>query len=135
MRCCSIVSLPFRGSGNGNRRQLPGNLRKRFSPMSLSPNLELLLIGCGIGLGIAAVGGFTEYWISLRRDEYEGQQRLPGCLFYVVGGLAVAGIMAMATSVLAGKGIMPALIVGAGVLGGFYTGFICLFILWFLINR
>ena len=129
MRCCSIVSLPFRGSGNGNSSKLPGNPRKRFSPMSLSPNLELFLIGSGIGLGIATLGGFTEYWISLRRDGYEGRRRLPGCLFYVIGGLAVAGIIAIATSILAGKGIMPALIMGAGVLGGFYTGFICLFIL------
>jgi hypothetical protein len=103
--------------------------------MSLSSNLTLLLIGSGIGLGVAVAGGFAEYWVSLRWEDSEAQQRLPGCLFYVIGGLAVAGIIGIATSFLLGKGIMPALIVGAGVLGGFYVGFIFLFILWLLVNR
>lgn len=103
--------------------------------MSLSPNSTLLLIGTGIGLGIAAIGGFVEYWTSLRSKGNEAQHRLPGCLFYVAGGLALAGIIAIVASFLFNGSIGPALIVGAGVLGGFYIGFVLLFILWLVVER
>ncbi len=135
MRWYSVVSLPIRDTSNGSGRKLRCYQRKRLSLMSLSPNLTLFLIGSGIGLGVAAIGGIAEYWVSLRGGDDERQRRLPGCLFYVIGGLAVAGVIGMVTSFLLGKGIMPALILGAGVLGGFYIGFILLFILWFLVNR
>ncbi len=62
-------------------------------------------------------------------------RRLPGCLLYVVGGLALAGIVSIVASLFSNGGIGPALILGAGVLGGFYVGFIFLFIIWFLLER
>ena len=103
--------------------------------MSLSSNLTLLLIGAGIGLGVAVIGGLAEYWTSRRSDGFAAQHRLPGCLFYVAGGLVLAGIIAVVASFLFKGGIWPALILGAGVLGGFYVGFAFLFILWFLLER
>jgi hypothetical protein len=47
----------------------------------------------------------------------------------------LAGIIATGASILFNGGIQPALIVGAGVLGGFYLGFALLFVLWFLVER
>ncbi len=103
--------------------------------MSVSPNLTLLLIGAGAGLTVALIGGLVEYWVSMRANGSAVQHRLPGCLFYVSGGLALAGIIAIAASVLFNRGIEPALVIGAGVLGGFYLGFAFLFALWFLVER
>ena len=54
---------------------------------------------------------------------------------YVAGGLALAGIVALVASFLLSGGILPALILGAGVLGGFYVGFSCLFVVWTFLNR
>ena len=106
-----------------------------YLPMSLSTDLTLLIAGAGIGLGIAIVGAFSEYWLSIRSSAADRPYQLPGCLLYVVGGLALAGIVSLVTSLLLNGSIKPALIVGAGVLGGFYVGFVLLFILWLLINR
>lgn len=103
--------------------------------MSLNTNLTLLIIGTGIGLGIALIGGVAEYWLSLRSDTADEPRKLPGCLLYVVGGLALAGLVSVIASFLFNGGIGPALILGAGVLGGFYVGFLLLFILWFLVER
>ncbi len=98
-------------------------------------NGSLFLVGTGIGLLIALIGGIVEYWISLRHGAQEGGQRLPGCLLFVGGGLGVAGIIAVITSLIINQGITDALIVGAGTLTGFYAGFFLLFSIWFLLNR
>ncbi len=106
-----------------------------YTIMGLSTNLTLLIGGLGIGLGIALLGGVAEYRLSLRASADTGERRLPGCLLYVAGGLALAGIVSIAASLFSNGGIRPALVLGAGVLGGFYVGFIVLFIIWFLIER
>jgi hypothetical protein len=46
----------------------------------------------------------------------------------------MAGIVAIVASLLATGGIMPALVMGAGVMTGFYGGFILLVGLWFLLD-
>jgi hypothetical protein len=103
--------------------------------MDLSPNLILLIAGTIVGLLIALIGGIAEYWFSFRSDADGEFNRLPGCLLYVIGGLALAGIFSIAFSFLFTGGIRTALILGAGVLGGFYVGFIFLFLLWLLLER
>lgn len=103
--------------------------------MGLSQNFTLLLIGTGIGLAFAVIGGFAEYWSSLRTNGSKVQHRLPGCLLYAAGGLALAGIIAMVASFYFSGSIGSALVLGAGVLGGFYIGFACLFFLWIFIER
>ncbi|MDX1414845.1 MAG: hypothetical protein R3293_11690 [Candidatus Promineifilaceae bacterium] len=92
-------------------------------------NLTLFLAGAGFGLGIALAGGLVEYWLSLRPG-VERSFSQPGCLLFVTGGLALAGFIAIIASFVVDGGIGKALIVGAGVLSGFYTGFIISFSLW-----
>jgi hypothetical protein len=92
--------------------------------MSLSSNITLLLIGAGISLAAAAIGSFLEYWLSLRTNGNNGRRRLPGCLFYVAGGLALAGIIALVGSFLFNGVIQPAHIVGVGLIFGFFLGFV-----------
>ena len=103
--------------------------------MSLSSNLALLIIGTGIGLGIAMIGAFSEYWRSFRSSTVQKPYQLPGCMLFVIGGLSMAGIVSLIISFFLNGSIKPALVLGAGVLGGFYVGFGLLFILWLLIKR
>jgi hypothetical protein len=102
--------------------------------MDPSTNLVLFIAGVIIGLLVALIGGIVEYWLSLRRNGTGESNRLPGCLLYVSGGLVVAGIISLAASFLLTGGIRPALVLGAGVLSGFYVGFIFLFVLWLLLE-
>jgi hypothetical protein len=101
--------------------------------MAENLSLTFFLIGLAIGSGIAFVGGLVEYILHLRR---RGRPRpgTPSCLLYAAGGLVLAGIVAIGASLLATGGIKPALIMGAGVMTGFYGGFILLVGLWFLID-
>ena len=108
---------------------------RNFLPMSLSSNLALLIIGTGIGLGIAMIGAFSEYWRSFRSSTVQKPYQLPGCMLFVIGGLSMAGIVSLIISFFLNGSIKPALVLGAGVLGGFYVGFGLLFILWLLIKR
>jgi hypothetical protein len=101
----------------------------------LHTNGSLFLIGIGIGLSIAFIGGLVEYWISLRPAVTEEPRRLPSCLLFTTGGLAIAGIAAMIVSIIFNGGVWEALIMGGGVLIGFYAGFLLLFSLWLILNR
>lgn len=93
----------------------------------------LFVIGLIIGAGVAAIGGLIEYFLHLRRNR-EPRFGVPGCLVYAVGGLGLAGLAAIVTSFIVSGSAVPALIMGAGVLTGFYGGFILLVGLWFLIE-
>ena len=55
---------------------------------------------------------------------------MPGCLVYTVGGLIVAGVVAIIVSIITTGGPGPALLMGAGVLTGFYAGFILMVLIW-----
>jgi hypothetical protein len=101
--------------------------------MAENLSLTYFLIGLALGSGVAFAGGIIEYVLHLRR---RGQPRAgaPSCLLYAAGGLILTGIAAVGASLLATGGIKPALIMGAGVLTGFYGGFILLVGLWFLID-
>lgn len=103
--------------------------------MSFSPNLTLLLSGAVIGLGTALLGGFIEYWFSLRPNGNQAQRRLPGCLFYFAGGLVLAGAASLLVSFFVYGAFRPALTIGAGVISGFFIGFVILFGIWLLLER
>jgi hypothetical protein len=122
----------YHSSSTGKHQQQEKNPHPEKAPMSLSPNLTLLLAGAGIGFGCALVGAVTEYWFSLRGNGNRPQRRLPGCLFYIAGGLALAGVIAVVVSLFVIGDIRPALTLGAGLFGGFFLGFVLFFSVWLL---
>lgn len=95
---------------------------------------SLFLIGGSIGFSVALLGAAADYWLHLRRGTAPARG-MPGCLVYTIGGLVLAGIVALAASLLLTGGVWPALILGAGVLAAFYLGFIVLFLLWVLVEH
>ena len=99
--------------------------------MDQSSNLTLFVIGLAIGVGTATLGGVVDFVLHLRRQR-EPSFGVPGCLVYTIGGLIVAGVVAIITSLVMTGNIGPALVMGGGVLVGFYTGFILLVVLWFV---
>jgi len=98
--------------------------------MDQSSNLTLFLIGLAIGTGTAVLGGVVDFVLHLRRQR-EPSFGVPGCLVYTIGGLILAGVAAIITSLVMTGSIGPALVIGGGVLLGFYGGFIVLVGLWF----
>lgn len=92
-------------------------------------NLTLFLIGLAIGGGVAILGGLVDYALHLRRNR-EPRFGVPGCLVYTVGGLILAGVVAIIVSFMTTGGPLPALVMGAGVIAGFYAGFILMVVAW-----
>ena len=99
--------------------------------MDQSSNLTLFLIGLAIGAATAALGGAVDFFLHLRRRR-EPKFGVPGCLVYTIGGLILAGIVALIVSLVVTGSLSPALVMGGGVLVGFYSGFILLVLLWFV---
>lgn len=102
--------------------------------MVLSSNLNLFLLGLALGAGVAVLGGLTEYFLHLRRDR-EPFTGVPSCLLYTIGGLVLAGIIAIVASLILTGGIFPAIYMGIGVLAGFYAGFIIMVSVWLVLER
>lgn len=96
-------------------------------------NTSLFLIGALIGFATAVVGAIVEYFVSLRRSSAE-ERRVPGCMLYVVGGLALTGIVALVASLVLTGGLRAALVMGLGVFVAFYLTFMLLFGLWLFIE-
>jgi hypothetical protein len=96
---------------------------------------SLFLTGAVIGLAIACGGGLLEYWLHLRPRSANGPLRVPGCMLYTAGVLALAGLVTLVVSWLVAGTIRKPVILGAGVLTGFYAGFIVLFAVWLLAAR
>lgn len=97
--------------------------------MAETSNLTLFLIGLAIGGAVALTGGLIEYSLHLRRKR-EPRFGVPGCFVYVISGLVLAGIVAISGSLIYTGSIDPALTLGAGVLIGFYGGFLILLGTW-----
>jgi hypothetical protein len=98
-----------------------------------SSNLSLFLVGLAIGVAVALVGGLVEYALHLRRGRGP-RPGVPGCLVYAIGGLILAGVVAVIASLILTGSIGPALIIGLGVMAGFYGGFIFLVTIWLLLE-
>lgn len=101
--------------------------------MAETSNLTLFLSGLTIGIVVALAGGLVEYILHLRRNR-EPRFGVPGCLVYTVGGLILAGVVAIFASLILTGGIGSALIMGLGVMAGFYGGFILLVSIWLLLE-
>jgi hypothetical protein len=97
--------------------------------MVWSNGITLVLAGAITGLVVAAVGAAVDYRLHLR-PAAPSRPRMPACLLYVATGLGLAGIVAMIASFRLTGGIRSALLMGAGVLAGFYIGFFLLLGVW-----
>lgn len=98
--------------------------------MNGSSNLTLFLLGAAIGAAVALLGGLVDFALHLRR-QHEPRFGVPGCLVYTIGGLILAGVVALIISLIVTGRAAPALIMGGGVLVGFYGGFILMVGIWF----
>ena len=104
--------------------------------LNLNVNISSFVTGIVTGLVVAIIGGFIDYRLNLKNEVASSEKRpLPGCMMYVAGFLGVAGIVAVIVSWIATGGIVPALVMGLGVLTGFYIGFLGLFALWWLVGK
>lgn len=104
-----------------------------MSVVAETSNLTLFLIGLAIGVAVALAGGLVEYALHLRRNRGP-RFGVPGCLVYTIGGLILAGIIALIGSWVLTGGFAAALFMGLGVMAGFYGGFIVLVGLWLLLE-
>lgn len=102
--------------------------------MHIGANGSLFIGGFGFGLVVAIAGAVVEYWLHLRRGA-PPPRHLPGCLLYVMGGLTLAGLVAILASLLFTGSVTTALVLGAGVLIGFYGAFMALFAFWVWVER
>lgn len=102
--------------------------------MTISSNSSLFFIGLLIGVLVALGGGLFEYLLHLRhnRTPFTG---MPSCLLFTIGGLVLAGLGATITSLLLTGAILPAFILGVGVMAGFYGTFMLLVGAWLLLDR
>lgn len=99
-------------------------------------NLQSFLIGVAVGLTSAIIGAVVEYLIVRQnRSEAEHTERLPGCMLLVSGGLGGVGLLAIAFSLLVSGEVVRMLITGLGVGVGFFSGFVLMMVLWFILNR
>jgi len=100
----------------------------------LQTDSSLFYIGLGIGLGLALIGALIDTWLGWRDQTLERARKVPGCMVYMGGLLGLAGIVALIVSFLTSGSLGPALLLGAGVLGGFYAGFTLLIVLYLLLK-
>ncbi|MBK8987521.1 MAG: hypothetical protein IPM39_15830 [Chloroflexi bacterium] len=107
--------LPLQFTGKSEDKQLP------------TDNLTYFLVGGGIGLISAVVGAFVDYFVGRRRRNDE-EDHPPGCMLVITGILGVIGLAAMAVSLLFGGMVRIAVVIGLGVLSGFFVGFAVLFV-------
>lgn len=98
----------------------------------LSENLNLFMIGLGIGLVCAVVGALVDFMMARRRGAEENH--LPGCMLLMTGALGFVGVVMLGVSYLFYQTFLPAFWVGAGVMTGFFLGFTVLFFAALLIS-
>lgn len=97
-------------------------------------NLQSFFIGLAIGLASAIIGAIVEYLIVRQRGERE-EERSPGCMLLVSGGLGGVGMLAIGFSLLTSGEVVRMLITGLGVGVGFFGGFVLMMLGWFVLNR
>jgi len=107
-----------------------GKLRSDPEVFRLQTDGRLFFIGIGIGIAIALIGGAVDYWLSRTQRNPRRSNHLPGCIMYVAGALGLVGLLAIIISLILIGSVLPAIILGAGVLLGFYSGFALLLLLY-----
>jgi hypothetical protein len=98
----------------------------------LSENLNMFMIGGGIGLVCAGLGAFVDFMVSRRRGAEENH--LPGCMLLMTGALGFVGVVMLGVSYLFYQTFSPAFWMGVGVMAGFFLGFTFLFFAALLIS-
>ena len=101
----------------------------------MQTDTRLFFIGIGIGIAIALIGGAVDYWLSRTHRNPRRTNHLPGCIMYVAGVLGFAGLLAIIISLILIGSVIPAIVLGAGVLLGFYSGFALLLLLYLVARR
>lgn len=96
---------------------------------------SLFINGLIIGLVIAIIGGAVDYLLGSRVNNLQQTRQLPGCILYIAGTLGFVGLIALFISLILEGSIGTAVILGAGILGGFYAGFAALMLIYLLVNR
>jgi hypothetical protein len=122
------IGTMFSTQASGSRRTDP-------EVSKLQIDSRLLFIGMAIGFSIAVVGAAVDYWLSRTRHNPRQSQHLPGCMMYVAGALGLAGLLAIIISFILIGSMIPAIILGAGVLTGFYSGFALLLLIYLVATR
>ena len=96
----------------------------------------LFLVGTLIGVAVATIGALVDYWLSFRPSRRTARAlRLPGCFVYVLGGLGLAGVLSGLVSLMSTGGIAAAMLMGLGVITGFYCTFLGLSAFWLLLQE
>lgn len=95
----------------------------------LDENIQLLLIGAGIGLVCAIFGAAIDYVVTRGRRAEDDETRLPGCMLLMTGALGFMGLVTLSVSFVFYLTIWPAVWIGAGVMLGFFIGFSVLFLI------
>lgn len=101
--------------------------------MTIGSNSSLFFIGLLVGVLVALGGALLEYLLHLRHNRARFVA-MPSCLLFTIGGLVLAGIAAIVASLLMTGGALPALVLGVGVMAGFYGTFMLLVGLWLLLE-
>lgn len=96
--------------------------------------MKIFLAGLAMGLALAVAGACMDYFLYLR-DDRARSGRKPALLIWMALLLAVMGAVAILSSLAVAGRVSPALVMGLGVLSGFYGGFIVLLLLWLARTR
>ncbi len=99
--------------------------------MVISQDVEVILIGFGIGFVSSILGAMLQYWFS-RRSEKTETTRFPGFVFLISGLLGLIGLCVIVISFFSGW-TRYAVYTGVGVISGFFVGFVVMLILWSLL--
>ncbi len=91
------------------------------------------LVGLTIGFTSSAIGAIVDYRVMQRKDTAE-ESHTPGCMLIMSGILGWVGIIVVGISLFL-QSFNRALIVGTGVLLGFFAGFLVMLALWFILRR
>lgn len=89
-------------------------------------------IGGAMGLVAAFVGALIDFRVTWNRREDAQVRRLPGCMMLVAGVMGGAGVFSILLALFTHQAVR-AILVGLGLIGGFFVGFtilVCLWLLW-----
>ncbi len=89
-------------------------------------------MGFMVGVTSAVIGSIVE-WRLLRRQTKD-VERVPGCMMLMAGGLGFVGALSILIGLIV-RSLPLVLLLGLGVITGFWLGFILMAIIWYLFVR
>ena len=96
--------------------------------MNIEWSMTPVLMGIGFGFAASVIGAVLQYWFSVRKG-IKSRNRLPGLILIVSGLLGLTGLLAIIISLFFGW-TTQAILIGAGVLIGFFAGFLIMVLAW-----